>query len=60
MEGGKMRGVQNGVVRGGEGVRGEECVEGGRIKGLDKDVGGKIYEREHLIFPSEEMKPFFF
>ncbi len=44
----------------GHGMTGGEIVVGGRIKGLGKIVGGKIYERDHLIFPSEEMKPFFF
>jgi hypothetical protein len=43
----------------GHGMTGGELIVGGRIKGLGKIVGGKIYERDQLIFPTEGIKPFF-
>ncbi|RLA83612.1 MAG: hypothetical protein DRG31_05950 [Deltaproteobacteria bacterium] len=44
----------------GHGMTGGEIVVGGRIKGLGKIVGGKIYEKGQLIFPSEDYRPFYF
>ncbi|RLA87152.1 MAG: hypothetical protein DRG32_03590 [Deltaproteobacteria bacterium] len=44
----------------GHGMTGGEIIVGGRIKGLGKIVGGKVYERDHLVFPSEGIKPFYF
>jgi hypothetical protein len=43
----------------GHGMTGGELIVGGRIKGLGKIVGGKVYERDQLIFPTEGIKPFF-
>ena len=44
----------------GHGMTGGEIIVGGRIKGLGKIVGGKIFERDHLVFPNEGVKPFYF
>lgn len=44
----------------GHGMTGGEILVGGRIKGLGKIVGGKIYEKDQLIFPSEDYRPFYF
>jgi hypothetical protein len=43
----------------GHGMTGGELVVGGRIKGLGKIVGGKVYERDQLIFPNEGIKSFY-
>jgi len=43
----------------GHGMTGGELIAGGRIKGLGKIVGGKVYERDQLIFPNEGIKPFY-
>lgn len=44
----------------GHGMTGGEIVVGGRIKGLGKIVGGKVYEKGQLIFPSDDYRPFYF
>ncbi len=43
----------------GHGMTGGELIVSGRIKGLGKVVGGKIYERDQLIYPNEGVKPFY-
>ena len=43
----------------GHGMTGGELIVGGRIKGLGKIVGGKVYERDQLIFPNEGIKSFY-
>jgi hypothetical protein len=42
----------------GHGMTGGELIVGGRIKGLGKIVGGKVYERDQLIFPHEGIKTY--
>jgi len=44
----------------GHGMTGGEIHVGGRIKGLGKIVGGKIFEGDQLIFPNEGVKPYYF
>jgi hypothetical protein len=44
----------------GHGMTGGEIHVGGRIKGLGKAVGGKIFEGEQVVFPNEAVKPYYF
>lgn len=43
----------------GHGMTGGELIVGGRIKGLGKIVGGKVYERDQLVYPAEGARPFY-
>jgi hypothetical protein len=60
MKKGRIVVKQNVGFNTGHGMTGGEILVGGRIKGLGKVVGGKIYEKGQLVFPSDDYRPFYF